>query len=153
MSGLTYERLTGEDDKDIPLLTAIYKEPEVARYISISDDYFRYVTRNESVYFYKVYSSESLMGSIHLEKQESVLFMDVLVFPQYQGIGLGKRIIKDIQNDIFGLEYDRIKVTIDENNSASLRLFTGAGFVRSSKDGGLISFVYQRTEDKKGVGQ
>ena len=146
MQNLTYERMLSEDDKDIPELIAIHQIPEVARYISISDNYFHYVTNSENVYFYKFYENSKLIGSIHLEKQETVLFMDILVFPEFQRTGLGSKIVKDIQNDVFGLGYERIEVSIDEGNAASLRLFENAGFVATTKDDELINFVYQLKE-------
>lgn len=144
MHNLTYKRMLLEDDTDIPELITIYQIPEIAQYISISDNYFRYVTNNENVYFYKVYENNKLIGSTHLEKQGTVLFMDILVFPEFQRMGLGAKIIKDIQNDVFGLDYKRIEISIDERNTASLRLFQNAGFVCTSKEDELIYFVYQR---------
>ena len=147
MHSLTYERMFFEDDKDIPQLIAIYQLPEIARYLSIGDNYFRYVTSNKNVYFYKVYEDNRLIGTTHLEKQGAVLFMDILVFPEFQGIRLGTKILEDIQNDILGLNFDRIEISIDEGNTASLRLFENAGFVRMSKDDELINFTYQRRKD------
>ena len=144
MHNLTYRRMLLEDDTDIPQLIRIYQIPDVAQYLSISYNYFHYVTNNKNVYFYKVYENNRLIGSIHLEKQGSVLFMDILVFPKFQRKGLGTKIIKDIQNDIFGLVYEKIEISIDERNAASLRLFKNAGFICASKENELINFVYQR---------
>ncbi|MBQ8002272.1 MAG: GNAT family N-acetyltransferase, partial [Clostridia bacterium] len=84
---------------------------------------------------------------IHLEKQGTVLFMDILVFPEFQRTGLGTKIIKDIQNDIFGLDYERIEISIDERNTASLKLFENVGFIPVSKDGELINYFYERRKD------
>lgn len=136
-----------EDDIDIPQLITIYQIPEIARYLSISENYFHYVTNTADVYFYKVYDNNNLIGSTHLEKQGTTLFMDILVFPKFQRMGLGTTIIKDIQNNILGLDYDRIEISIDETNTASLRLFENAGFIRISKDDELINYVYQRRKD------
>ncbi len=144
MSGFMYVRLSTEDDADISLLTQIYQMPEIARYLSISDNYFHYVTNTENVYFFKLYENEKLIGTIHLEKQGTVLFMDILVFPEFQRMGLGRRIIKDIQNDIFELDYERIEISIDERNAASLKLFEKAGFIFTSKEDELMNFVYEK---------
>lgn len=73
--------------------------------------------------------------------------MDILVFPEFQRTGLGTTILKDIQNDVFGLDYERIEISIDERNTASLRLFKKAGFICTSKDDELINFTYQRGTD------
>ena len=56
-------------------------------------------------------------------------------------------IVNNIQNNMSGLDYERIEISIDETNVASLRLFENAGFIRVSKEDELINFVYQRRED------
>lgn len=142
MHELTYTRLLQEDDPDIPRLLAVFRLPEVARYLSLSDRYFHYVTHSEGVSFYKVYTGDTLAGAIHLETQENTLFMDILVFPEHQRTGLGTQIVRDIQADIFSLGYGRIEIAIDEENAASLRLFEGSGFVRTAQEDELITLVW-----------
>ena len=144
MSSLTYRKMLFENDADVPRFAEIYQEPEIARYLSISDNYFHYVTNNENVHFYKVYNNGEMIGTTHLEQQGTVLFMDVLVFPKFQRVGLGTQIIRDIQDDIFQLGYETIEISIDEANTASLRLFGNAGFVFTSKEDELLNFVYKR---------
>ena len=133
-----------EDDADVSKLVEIYQAPEIARYLSISDNYFHYVTNNQNVQFYKVYKNGELIGTTHLEQQETVLFMDVLVFPKFQRAGLGTSIVKDIQDDIFELGYKSIEISIDEENIGSLRLFEKAGFAFVSKEAELLNFVYKK---------
>lgn len=136
-----------DDDIDVAYLTEIYKTPDIAQYLCISDNYFHYVTNTENVCFYKVYENDIFIGTIHLEKQSTALFMSILVFPEFQRMKLGAQIVKDIKNDIFGLNFDRIEISIDETNSASLKLFENAGFIRTLSEDGLINFVYQRKTD------
>lgn len=149
MRSLTYKRMLLENDTDILKLITIHQMPQIKRYLGISDNYFHYVTNTENVYFYKVYKNNKLIGSTHLEKQESTLFMDILVFPEFQRIGLGTKIVKDIQNDIFGLGYERIEISIDERNNASLKLFENVGFIAISKDDELINYVYERRKGNR----
>ena len=144
MNELTYTRILTEDDSNIPHLLQIYQQPNVSQFISISDSYFHYVTNTPNVYFYKVYEKEKLIGAIHLEKNENLLYMDILIFPEFQKMGFATMVIKDIQNDIFGLNYDRIEISIDESNIASLKLFENAGFTFVSKEAELLNYVYER---------
>ena len=144
MNNLTYKRMLLEDDTDIPLFLSIYRIPEIAQYLSIGDNYFYYVTHTENVYFYKVYENDKLIGSMHIEKQESLLYMDILIFPEFQRMGFATKIMKDIQNDILELDYEKIEISIDERNTASLRLFESVGFIRISKEDELINFIYQK---------
>jgi RimJ/RimL family protein N-acetyltransferase len=144
MGDLTYEQLLNENDIAISQLKTVYKLPEVSRYLSISDNYFCYVANTSNVYFYKVYNKGQLIGTIHLENHDNLLHMDILIFPEYQRKGFATEVIKDIQNDFFKLNYKKIEISIDEANSASIKLFENAGFVRTSRDDELINFVYQR---------
>ncbi len=144
MSDLIYEKITWEKDRDIPLIEKMYLIPKISRYLSISDNFFSYVTTTPDVYFYKAYLNNKLIGVTHIEKQGELLYMSILVFPEFQRMGLGTKIIKDIQADIFNLGYERIQVSIAESNIPSVRLFEKAGFVRMSKEDDLINFAYDK---------
>lgn len=142
---LTYSRILSEDDSDISRLLEIYQQPAISRFLSISDNYFHYVTNTVNVYFYKVYASEKLIGTIHLEKCEDLLYMDILIFPEYQRMGFATSVVGDIQNDVFGLKFNRIEIAIDESNAASIKLFERAGFSFVSREDELLNFAYERT--------
>lgn len=142
---LTYSRILSEDDSDISHLLEIYQQPAISRFLSISDNYFHYVTNTENVYFYKVYASEKLIGTIHLEKCEDLLNMDILIFPEYQRMGFATSVVGDIQDDAFGLKYKRIEIAIDESNAASIKLFERAGFSFTYKEDELLNYVYDGT--------
>ena len=144
MRSLTYKKMIFDNDADIPELVEIYQAAEIARYLSVGDNYFHSVTNTENVHFYKVYKNGELIGTTHLEKQGTILFMDVLVFPKFQRAGLGTKIVKDIKDDVFELGYKIIEISIDETNFASLRLFENAGFVFTSKENELMNFVYKK---------
>jgi len=72
-----------------------------------------------------------------------VLSVAILVFCEYQRLGFGTRIVKDIQDGVLGIEYDNIEISIDERNTASLKLFENAGFIRLSQEEKLINMVYR----------
>ena len=146
MKKLRYERLMHEEDEDLPRLIAIYQAQDVSQYLNIGDKYFHYVTNTENVYFYKIFDAEQLIGTLHLEKQGMVLFLSVLVFPAFQKMGVGTQIIKDVQNGIFGLAFDKIEISVAETNVASRKLFEKAGFVSATADGALIGYVYEKNK-------
>ncbi len=142
---LTYSRILSEDDSDISHLLEIYQQPAISRFLSISNNYFHYVTNTENVYFYKVYASEKLIGTIHLEKCEDLLYMDILIFPEYQRMGFATSVVADVKNDAFGLKFKRIEIAIDESNAASIKLFERVGFTFVSKEDELLNYAYERT--------
>lgn len=144
-SSLTYKRILTENDDDIDLLLKMYQIPSISHYLSISGNYFHYVTNTENVYFYKIYEHNKLIGTIHLEKQADSLYMDILIFPEFQRMGFATRVVGDIQKDIFNLKYKRIEISIDESNIASIKLFERAGFSFTSKEDELLNYVYEGT--------
>lgn len=142
MSDLIYKRMISIDDEDIYKIKLIHQLPQISQYISLSDNYFHYVTNTKNIYFYKTYYDDKLVGTIHIEKQQNILYMDIVVFPEFQKKGIGTKIVIDIQNDIFKLGYDKIEVSIDEKNIASIRLFEKVGFYFVSKEDELNNYVY-----------
>lgn len=140
---MNYSLLESINDKDIPYILDIYKLPSVSRFVSIDEDnYFKYVTSADNVRFYKVYKDDSMVAVVHLESDSHILYMSVVVFPDYQRSGIAAEILKDIIAGKLGLDFDRIRVSIDEKNIASLRLFKKMGFVCTGKDEELLDYEY-----------
>lgn len=69
--------------------------------------------------------------------------MSILIFPEFQRKGFGTKIIEDVKNDVFGLGYEKIEISVDENNYASIKLFENAGFSFVSKEDELINYIYK----------
>ena len=141
---MIYQRLIDTNDADIPQLCRIMNLPQISRFINYDKEkYWQYVTSANSVFYYKVYEKDYLIGAIHLEIGGDTLYMSILVFPQYQNQGIGCNIIKDIQNGELQIPFKRIEVSIDENNTASVRLFEKMNFILVSKEKELLTYVYQ----------
>ena len=141
---MNYQRMMNKNDKDIPYLTSAFKLPEISRYISIDEqNYWKYVTTSENVHFFKVYEKNVLVATAHLELAEEILYMDVMVIPEYQGKGIATIVLDDIQSGNLISGFDRIEVAIDENNVASIRLFEKMGFDFVSKEDELLNYVYE----------
>ena len=139
---LKFIRVISELDKDIAYIQAIHRLPQISRFIGISDNYFAYVIENSNVYFYKVFSDDILVGTAHLEICDSTLYIGIVVVPQYQNKGIGTNILRKIQGGSLPITFDRIEVSIDENNTASKRLFEKMGFVFVSKEDELENYLY-----------
>ena len=140
---MKYIQIDSKEDKDIPYLLSIHRRPEVSRFISINEEnYFNYVTTAKNVFYFKVYSDEHLVGAIHCEIIDQILYMSIIVVPEYQKQGIGAAILYDIQNKVLPLTFTNIMVSIERSNTASLRLFNKMGFTKTSEDVDLIEFVY-----------
>ena len=142
---MTYCLLKKADDADIPLILSVYKQPSISQFISIDEEnYWKYITDTDNVYFYKIYKDDILVSTIHLELDNCVLYMSVVVFPEHQKQGIATTILKDIQAGKLELDFDKIQVSIDEKNTASINLFESAKFVCVGKDTELLEYEYSK---------
>ncbi len=145
---INYIQINDEHDPVIPRLESSYKLPEIARYISFDEKiYWHYVTTTENVFFYAVYDGGHLIGAIHCELLEhNTLYMDIMVIPEYQKKGYGTAILRDIQTDKLPFSFDRIEVSIDETNVASIRLFEKMNFQYAAKEDELLDYVFVKVK-------
>lgn len=142
---MTYCLLKKADDADIPLILSVYKQPLISQFISIDEEnYWKYITDTDNVYFYKIYKDDILVSTIHLELDNCVLYMSVVVFPEHQKQGIATTILKDIQAGKLELNFDKIQVSIDEKNTASINLFESAKFICVGKDTELLEYEYSK---------
>ena len=86
-----------------------------------------------------------MVATIHLESDNGALYMSVVVFPEYQKQGIATAILKDIQSGKTGLDFDKIQISIDEKNTASLKLFESVGFICINKDEELLEYEYSKS--------
>ena len=143
---MTYRLVKKFDDEDIPTILSVYKQPSISQFISIDEEnYWKYITSTDNLYFYKIYKDDILVSTIHLESDNRVLYMSVVVFPEYQKQGIATAILKDIQSGKTGLDFDKIQVSIDEKNIASLKLFESVGFICVNKDEELLEYEYSNS--------
>ncbi len=140
---MIYRLIKDFDDEDIPTILSVYRQPSISRFISIDEEnYWKYITSTDNVYFYKIYKDDILLATIHLELVDRVLYMSVVVFPEYQKQGIATTILKDIQAGKFELDFEKIQVSIDEKNTASIKLFESAEFVCVGKNTELLEYEY-----------
>ena len=142
---MTYRLLKKFDDEDIPTILSVYKQPSISRFISIDEEnYWKYITSTDNGYFYKIYKDDILLATIHLESYNRVLYMSVVVFPEHQKQEIATTILKDIQAGKLELDFDKIQVSIDSKNTASIQLFESAEFVCVGKDEELLDYEYSK---------
>ena len=143
MSNLTFTMLESTGDKELEIIKENYDKPSVERFVEINKEKFwTYVTETENVYFYKIYKDAILVGTAQCELYDGILYLALVVFPEYQNKGIGSDIVKYIIDGRTGLYFNKIQVSIDRKNTASMRIFQKAGFSRIGNDGGLIEFQH-----------
>ena len=145
---MTYQRIISTNDPDIPYLASILKLSENAKFISIDEsNYWNYVTQTENVFYYKVFLNHELVASTHCEISNKTLYMDIMVIPQHQRKGIATSILSDIMSGKLQLDFDKIEVSIDEQNIASIKLFEKMNFKFVSKEDELLNYTYSLTKE------
>ena len=140
---MTYTLLTSLKDTDIPILLEIHSLPEIKCFIDINTKkYFKYVTKSNNVFYYKIFDEDTLIGSIHCELSGKTMYISLLIFPEYQNKGYGTKTLREVINGSFLLDFETIEVSINNDNLPSLHLFEKVGFIRTSVDGGLVNYIY-----------
>ena len=139
---MKYIRMTDTADSDIPVLNPIHLLPEVSKFISISENYWNYVTSEENVPYYKIFSENTLVGTVHTEFDVNTLYLSVLVFPEHQNKGYGTAVIRDVKSGVLPHKFNRIEISVATDNTASIRLFEKCGFVCVSQKEDLLNYVY-----------
>lgn len=142
---MTYALIESVSDRDISYLSRIHSLPEISRYISIDEEnYWNYVTLSENVFYYKIYDSGILVGTVHLEIYEDTLYISILIIPEYQNKGIAAGVINDIKNGVMNSSVKRIEASVDRTNTPSNKLFVSSGFREVSEDGELINYIWEK---------
>jgi len=131
------------DDTDIYKIRSAYNHPSVSRFIDIDkNNYWSYVTEAENVYFYKIFNENELIAAVHCETDDRVLYLAIVVFPEYQKMGIGTSVLKAIENGNLNISFDKIRAYVEPDNTASLALFEKANFNCIGKDEELFEYEY-----------
>ncbi len=139
---LQYIKLRSSDE-DIPFLKKIHSLPEISHFISIDvSNYFNYVTTTDNVFYYKVIYDDQIVASIHMECAKTVLYISILTLPRYQNQGFATQIIEDIKVGNIIKNFNKIVVSIDRDNTASIRLFEKAGFILVDQEDELLNYSW-----------
>ena len=129
-------------DPDLDDLIQIYNEPSVSRYISISDNYFHYVTETEGVIYYKIMTDGILTGGIHSEIHGKTVYLSVCVDEKYRRLGIAEKALKKIISAMPD-EVETIEAEIEQTNTPSNDLFRKLGFQVSDQEDELITYRKQ----------
>ena len=70
-----------------------------------------------------------------------------MVIPRHQGKGIATAILSDILSGKLQLDFNKIEVAIDEQNTASIKLFEKMNFKLVSKEDELLNYTYSLTKE------
>jgi len=136
-----------KNDLEISIVKKMHDEPTISKYISISDNYFDYVTGTEHVAYFKIKFHNEFIGGIHTEISGTVLYLSICIQPQYRKKGFATAACKKyIQLTPHTVE--KIQVSIDETNIPSVRLFENLGFTKAGRDGELVDYILNLNKEQ-----
>ena len=143
MNRLTFILLESTEDEELVIIKENYSKSAVERFVSIDKEKFwQYVTETENVYFYKIYNDSNLVGTMQCEVYGGILYLALVVFPEYQKKKIGTSAVQEVIAGKTGLSFKEIQVSIDEKNIASLKLFQNAGFNKIGQKDELVDLQY-----------
>jgi ribosomal protein S18 acetylase RimI-like enzyme len=128
-----------QNDSDLDELIRIHFEPSVSRYISISDNYFDYVTETDHVWYYKIIADGILAGGIQCEMHDNTMYLCVCVDEKHRRLGIAEQSLIQLFS-IIPMTVKTIEVSIDETNIPSIHLFQKLGFQLAERDNDLITY-------------
>ena len=126
-------------DSDLDELIRIHQEPSVSRFLSTSDNYFKYVTGTESVDYYKIIVDGILVGGIHSEIDSNTVSLSICVDEKHRCLGIAEKSLQKFFS-LLPSAVKTIEVFIEETNIPSILLFQKLGFQTSEKEQELIKY-------------
>lgn len=139
MSELALEKLE-KNDNDIAVLRELHSQPSVKKWLSIGDNYFEYCTSTQNVQYIKILLSGAIIGGIHLERDNDIFYLSIFIASEYRQKGYARECIGYII-DKFTEGINFIKVSIEEENIPSIKLFESLGFVFTDQEEELKNYV------------
>jgi len=124
---ISYEKLKNEDKKDIDFLKKCCNNPEIEKFIKLSDSFFDFVTKTPNIYYYKIKIENEIVGGLHLQVSENVLYLSIWVLPSFQRKGIAEHVINDLKSDCFKLNYNEIESLTSEPLHEEAENKTGKG--------------------------
>ena len=108
--------------------------------------HFHYHSRFPEASYQIVLSDEDPVGRLYVLRQEDeIRIMDITLLPQYRNAGIGKKLLKEIQNEADATAR-AVSIWVESFNP-STRLFESLGFSRVQEDGLNCLFEYRKSEN------
>ncbi len=129
-----------QNDLELSIVKKMHDEPTVSKYISISDNFFDYVTTAKNVAYFKIKFHNECVGGIHSEIEGIVLYLSICIQPQYRKKGIATSALKKFIS-LIPHAVQKIQVSVDETNVPSIRLFESLGFSKVGQNEELVDYV------------
>ena len=126
-------------DKDSTRIMQIHNQPSVKKYIKISEQYFDYITTTEGVIYYKIIVDDLVVGGIHTETSNNVMFLSICIDEMHRCRKIAKTALTQLF-EVLPSTVKKIEVSIDIENIPSNSLFQKLGFTQTSRENELNTY-------------
>jgi len=101
----------------------IHTDKSIAKYINISSDYIKYVTKSNHVKYYGLYMNGILVGGLQVDFFDNQINIAIMIMQNFKKKGIATLVLNDLKNNTLNLRYRKINASIDSNNIESILLF------------------------------
>lgn len=77
--------------------------------------------------------NDRAIGYGHLDRDEEIVWLGIAINKKFQGMGLGKKMMKYLINTAINHKLSKISLTVDQSNTPAIKLYELFGFVRQRK--------------------
>ena len=91
---------------------------------------FRYYNKrdykviNDHIYTALYFNEDNILGYGHLDKENDIIWLGIMVSDKYRGLGIGKKIINDLIKNYKG----EITLSVDKKNYPAINLYKSKNF-------------------------
>ncbi len=88
----------------------------------------------QGYYYYLAYYNDIPAGYLSIKKEDDALFLSkIYIQKEYRGKGLGKTAMEFITQQAYKLNCTKITLTVNINNSKSIKAYENMGFVNTGQ--------------------
>ena len=135
---VSLEPLT-RDDADLRVLQSIHREPSVAAFVSVAENYFAYVTETPGVRYEKIMLGGVPIGGIHSETDGDKVYFSICVTTAEQRKGYATTAMRQFLTSL-PESVRTVEGFVEPENAASRHLLQKCGFAESEPEDGLIPY-------------
>lgn len=128
-----------QNDSETRIVKKMHDDPTISKYISVSDNFFDYVTHSNDVSYLKIKIRNKLIGGIQSEIAGSVLYLSICIQPEYRKKGFAASALNKFIS-LIPHTVEKIQISIDKTNVPSIRLFESLGFSKAGQEDELIDY-------------
>lgn len=92
------------------------------------------IIHNNHIYTALYYNNKNILGYGHLDKENTTIWLGIMVSDKYIGRGIGKKIMDDLVKNSTG----EITLAVDKQNTSAISLYKSKNFIKLKEENNII---------------